>query len=144
MSQKHHNGRRWRRPERGAGALRYRDLDFDLVIKMKGEKPHSTFLSDGCSGAPDWAGPIDIRSACFFHDFAYAQGGSESHRREADANLWRNIRACGGSWWLATIYWLEVRRFGFSHFRYHGLSKPGWWQRKWIIWVTRWFVFFAA
>lgn len=138
-------GRRWRRnPKSFTGALRYRDLDMDLAVKMKGDKPNANFLSDGCSGAPDWAGPIDIRSSCFWHDWAYAKGGSEADRHRADSNLWHNIRACGGSWWLATIYWLEVRRFGFSHFHYWSNENPGWWHRKLIIWVTRWLVFFAA
>lgn len=139
------DGRRWRRKTTNEDrSVRYRDLDFDLVVLMKGDKPSANFISDGCSGAPDSAGPIDITPACFYHDWHYVKGGTERDRKKADSLLWRNIRACGGSWWLATIYWLEVRRFGFDHFHYHGMSKPGWWQRKWIIWVSRWGVFWAA
>ena len=131
-----------------ADGIRYSDLDPGMVALMKGPAPPSRFISDGCSSAPDHVGPVDTDVACWMHDWSYTLGGREKDRREADANLWRNVKTVGGGWWLSALYWLEVRAYGWDHFAYHdekghSIKPPGMAFRVWT-WFSRFGVFLCA
>jgi len=116
------------------------DLPSDLRRKMRGPRPPFDFCCDGCSWSPDELGPIDLRPACVWHDWAYRCGGFEKDRKRADREFWLNLQACGLSRWKATVYWRAVRGWGFSSFRYHGMNMPSaayrWWTRLIGRWVT--------
>ncbi len=121
--------------------IAWEDLPPDLTGKMLGPMPPKYFTSNGCSFAPDEIGPVDLRAACHWHDWAYQKGGNEKSRKQADRNLWINMQTCGASQRLATLYWFEVRAWGFDSFHYHGINPPGRLHRWWTRIISRFVTF---
>lgn len=122
--------------------IHYGDLDPEVMVKMRGPKPCSTFISDGVSVGPDSVGPISLLEPAFIHDWEYTVGGTEKDRKRADANLWWNCRAVGLGWIAANMVYTSVRAYGFDHFSYIG-EEPGLAYRCWT-WCVRWTVFLTA
>ena len=104
--------------------MRLKDLPPELVERMVGPVPPEDFDGNGCSCSPDWIGPIDLRTACHWHDHAYSVGGSEDDRLLADRRFYDNLRACGLGRFLSWIYFNRVRLWGVRHFRYFAGEKP--------------------
>ena len=72
-----------------------------------------SWLGEQCSFAPD----LDIGQCCTVHDVAYQTGGSEFQRWIADRKFRNCIRAEGRPF-VAWIYYLGVRWFGWIFFNY--------------------------
>lgn len=72
-------------------------------------------LEDQCTFAPD----LDVGSCCAAHDIAYAVGGNEFDRYDADVDFYYCIRAKNRPI-VAVIYYIGVRTFGWLFFNYGG------------------------
>ena len=95
---------------------------------------------DGCGSGwnekivPDSIFTLDIRTACYVHDYMYLQGGSDSDRLFADMVLLNNILFLieEKKEWLyptrlaryrAMTYYQAVREFGAPYFEAHNKTK---------------------
>ena len=117
------------------------DIDEVLASAMRGKRPPSTFVGNGCSGGPDEIGGVDCAPACFFHDFAYLYGGTEKERKRADHELFYNLRTCGVPYFYAQKYYRAVRFWGVDKFQYRPHDcKPGKWKR-FVLFFSRWVSF---
>lgn len=71
------------------------DLPVDLKARMVGPRPPKTFVSNGCSCAPDCVLGADLRPACHWHDYLYQHVVKNAEdRRLADGLLYQNIYRC--------------------------------------------------
>ena len=73
------------------------------------------YLGDQCSFVPD----LDVGFCCGAHDDAYADGGTERDRRQADRTFFYCILNEGRPL-VASIYYFGVRLFGWLFFNYGG------------------------
>lgn len=73
---------------------------------MLGPKPPDNFKSDGCTWAPDFWKGIDLRPACFYHDWAYES--KLISKWFADYYFYGNLRQLGMPIIPALFYWLGV------------------------------------
>ena len=71
------------------------------------------YLGEQCSFVPD----LDVGFCCGAHDEAYAIGGTERDRRQADRTFFRCILNEGRPL-VASIYYFGVRMFGWLFFNY--------------------------
>ena len=113
----------------------------DEVIDQLTSTRDYPFITDGCSGfmsflwnvftkkAPPWEG------FCVAHDFAYWQGGDNSLRLEADAELMRKVSKEHPYW--AVLIFIGVRLGGMWWLPFPSIRKV---DGKWIwAWNTvRW------
>lgn len=132
-----------RKPRReDRDGISYRDLDPALCVLMRGPKPTASFISDGCTSSPDEWGGADLRPACHWHDYHYrVEGGNERSRKQADHNLFYNLRACGLPYLWAQLYYRRVRFWGVRHFKYRPCrAKPGL-LRRCVLFFSRWLTF---
>lgn len=74
-------------------------------------------FKDYCTLSPDNIGGTYIGDACGHHDTAYAKGGTEEDRINADKALKAIITERVNRTW-GWIYYIGVRLFGESHFNY--------------------------
>lgn len=79
--------------------------------------------TDGASGGISWFYRTILKRVprweeyCYYHDWAYAAGGSEADRKIADKSL-RNRMIEAGYPYKAWLFYIAVRLFGWSHFKY--------------------------
>lgn len=82
------------------------------------------FISDGCSGVPDF----DIRHCCEHHDYNYSEHSNMS-RDNADLLFFQCIVSKGKNKnflthlrynWLGLYYWFGVRVFGKKYYKGKG------------------------
>ena len=108
------------------------NLPNTLLALMEGPTPPDSFVSNGCTRAPDRIGGADLRAACHFHDYHYGLGGDETDRQRADDMLFRNLIRCGLSPAKANLYYRRVRVLGTWFFSYCPLARPTPMQHWWI------------